>query len=260
MAPPLHMKHRLLARFKDYESDEAELVPFPFLDLGPLHSHVYPHFVVVNAAQKLQREDSFFERAESITRVLQKNTGLNKLSALQAVIDVQRLWTTWTSFTAEYKEQGMAWDDSAYHQGSDKGKEGNPDVGEKRHTRSSAQRERGGEQHEEQDGPDGSGGIEGAPPGDDNRALIRGNPRDLQDDAPNNSARGHRDDGQARLPRRSSCPTPDLVHGHAPSVVSSHNDLGACETCYGSDLSSNARMAIDGGEDHLGHPGPEVPT
>jgi hypothetical protein len=73
---------------------------YPFANIGPLVSHVFPHFAICNAAQKFAKSEDALEKfLDSAIAVLTKHTNLNEKAVekvLQQVLDIHSSWTSVT--------------------------------------------------------------------------------------------------------------------------------------------------------------------
>ena len=80
-----------ICRFPDVDSHKHETYFSPFSDLGPLQSHIHPHYVIFNTGQKLSNiNDSAY--LMEISDFLFQNTSITPKSML-AMINLYRNWT-----------------------------------------------------------------------------------------------------------------------------------------------------------------------
>jgi hypothetical protein len=93
------------ARRLSPESRTARVLSYPFVELGPLTSHVYSHYAIVNAAAKLSKNfSSFYTTAVPI---LGEHVSLDGSEVAQLLLDVQSLLKKWTADAQGNKKRGM---------------------------------------------------------------------------------------------------------------------------------------------------------
>lgn len=88
---------RIITRYKKANSGEisgeVELLNYPYFDLGVLESHVYPHFVIVNAAKKIQSTRETYTK--NIAATLSRHFETSEQDARKLVDQVVDLWDKW---------------------------------------------------------------------------------------------------------------------------------------------------------------------
>jgi hypothetical protein len=79
-------------------STAFETHQYPFANIGPLVSHVFPHFAICNAAEKFAKSNDAIEKfLKSAIAVLTKHTKLDEEAVetvLQRVLDIHSSWTS----------------------------------------------------------------------------------------------------------------------------------------------------------------------
>jgi hypothetical protein len=70
---------------------------FPFNTVGPLLSHVFPHFAICNAAQKFQKAGALRKFLLSAIDVLGEHAGLDADAAEDLLSKMCQLYASWTS-------------------------------------------------------------------------------------------------------------------------------------------------------------------
>jgi hypothetical protein len=110
------------ARRLSPETRTARILSYPFVELGPLESHVYPHYAIVDAAEKLSKDfSSFYTTAVPI---LGEHVSLDGSEVAQLLLDVQSLLKKWTADAQGNKERGMDESDLSFEGGGDTRGEG----------------------------------------------------------------------------------------------------------------------------------------
>lgn len=84
-----------ITRFPDANSRDHETHFPPFSNLGPLESHVRPHFVVFNSGQKLSNPKSLGRHAANMGLAL-KQIVPPSIDAFEMVVTMQSLYAAWT--------------------------------------------------------------------------------------------------------------------------------------------------------------------
>jgi hypothetical protein len=75
---------------------------FPFNAVGPLLSHVFPHFAICNAAQKFTKSPGALRNfLRSAIAVLKEHAGLDAVAAENLLREICRLYGSWTSVTPD---------------------------------------------------------------------------------------------------------------------------------------------------------------
>ena len=84
-----------ICRYPDVNGRDHETHFPPYSNLGPLTSHIHPHFVVFNTGKKLSSSKFLSQHvSEMILSLSQIVSPLSK--ALAAMMAIQRLYTAWT--------------------------------------------------------------------------------------------------------------------------------------------------------------------
>jgi hypothetical protein len=79
-------------------SADADMHRYPFDTIGPLVSHVFPHFAIANAAQKFEKSRRGFQPfLKSAIAVLKKHANLDAVAAEKVLRRVVDLYSSWTS-------------------------------------------------------------------------------------------------------------------------------------------------------------------
>jgi hypothetical protein len=86
----------------DGTSTDYETHQYPFATIGPLVSHVFPHFAICNVAQKLLKsEDAHDNFLQSAIDVLTAHTKLDKVAVDELLKKIPRLYASWISVTPD---------------------------------------------------------------------------------------------------------------------------------------------------------------
>ena len=82
-----------ICRYPDVNGRDHETYFPPYSNLGPLTSHIHPHFVIFNAGKKLAsfKSDDVSEMILSLSQIVPPSS-----NAISMVITVQRLYRAWT--------------------------------------------------------------------------------------------------------------------------------------------------------------------
>jgi hypothetical protein len=91
-----------LTRYSPEDGGRAELA-YPFLDVGPIHSHVFPHFAIVRAAMTWMRLSWDFD--DNALVILGKHANLQRIEAVMVLQSLQGLYSLWTRDAEKYDGQ-----------------------------------------------------------------------------------------------------------------------------------------------------------
>jgi hypothetical protein len=81
-------------------SSGTQDIPYPFIELGPVESHIFPHFVIYHAA--CQWLDHLHDFRTNAIRILGPNLGLDKKDILSYMFWIVTLRIIWVRDTDEY--------------------------------------------------------------------------------------------------------------------------------------------------------------
>jgi hypothetical protein len=87
----------------DKQSPVCRDIPYPFVELGPVESHVFPHFIICRAAQQWMGVSDFRDNAN---RILGTHLGLDKQAVSKFMGSFRELRTRWICDTGEGPEDG----------------------------------------------------------------------------------------------------------------------------------------------------------
>jgi hypothetical protein len=92
-------------RLTRHSSDDGGRTEFayPFLDIGPIHSRVFPHFAIVRAAMQWMRHSWDFD--DNALEILRKHANLKKIEVACILGSLQGLYSEWTRDAEKYDGQ-----------------------------------------------------------------------------------------------------------------------------------------------------------
>jgi hypothetical protein len=96
------MKCFPFSRWSSHETQTVESLDYPYVKLGPLRSHIFPHYAIVSAAQKLMAHALSFLRPA--VAILGEQASINLEETIKLFEDLQSLWQKWTADSEESEE------------------------------------------------------------------------------------------------------------------------------------------------------------
>ena len=85
-----------ICRFPKADSGEHKTYTSPFSELGPLKSHIHPHYVIFNSGQKLSNINNNAHIIR-ISRFLSQNASITAEASNSALLAMMELYQNWTT-------------------------------------------------------------------------------------------------------------------------------------------------------------------
>ena len=109
-----------ICRFSDINSRDHETHFSPYQDLGPLTSHIQPHFVIFNTGKKLAsfESDDILAMIPFLTQIIPPSS-----DAISMVVAIQRLYRAWTGVRVPDHFYDTAGTPKRFHRPSEEGQD-----------------------------------------------------------------------------------------------------------------------------------------